>query len=193
MNEMRTCRARKPSKLRIDTCVCGSCGKEKPVNAGNWQVDTRNLRNGGFRLGKCLRCLRVDSRRRRAERAIRKATGESVSLVEAKERLSALRETIGYHCMKNWKGHCKRPGEYVEHNAGVFNDMLERQGGRCPLTGDVLTKQNVSIDHIVPVSSGGGHEVANLRLVTKDVNRARLNMSDADFIELCRKVVRTFT
>lgn len=67
--------------------------------------------------------------------------------------------------------------------------MLERQGYRCPLTGDLLTPDNCAMDHIVPMCRGGSHTKDNAQLVTIEVNRAKGGLLEEEFIELCRKVV----
>ena len=43
------------------------------------------------------------------------------------------------------------------------------------LYGDVLTKSNVSLDHLRPVSKGGKTELCNLALASKAKNEARGN------------------
>lgn len=60
----------------------------------------------------------------------------------------------------------------------------------CALTGEKLTNENISVDHIVPKSKGGSNKPENIRLVHKDANLARRALSDAEFLNLCRKVVQ---
>ena len=70
-----------------------------------------------------------------------------------------------------------------------FWRMCLRQKCRCPLTGQRLTKENISVDHIIPKSKGGSMGVDNLRLVTKDANLAKHTLLDEEFVALCRSVV----
>lgn len=56
----------------------------------------------------------------------------------------------------------------------VICQMYDEQDGRCVLTGDQL-EPNFEVDHIVPVSYGGGNEKSNLRLVNRNANRSRGN------------------
>jgi len=58
--------------------------------------------------------------------------------------------------------------------ADVICQMYEEQGGKCALTGQPLDA-SFEVDHIVPVSYGGGNERANLRLVSRSANRSRGN------------------
>lgn len=67
--------------------------------------------------------------------------------------------------------------------------LAKNQKCKCALTGVSLTNDNISLDHIQPVSLGGNNNFENLRLVTKRVNIARQNMSDQEFIQLCQLVV----
>lgn len=67
--------------------------------------------------------------------------------------------------------------------------IAKRQKLLCALTGDKLTRSNISLDHIIPRSLGGKNVKSNVRLITLQANMARGNLLDANFIELCRKVV----
>jgi CRISPR/Cas system Type II protein with McrA/HNH and RuvC-like nuclease domain len=65
----------------------------------------------------------------------------------------------------------------------------ESQSGRCAYTGDELTPDNITADHIVPVSSGGSHDLDNVALVIDQVNAMKGTLSLDEYVELCRKVV----
>jgi len=58
--------------------------------------------------------------------------------------------------------------------ADVIAELYEEQGGKCALTGLPL-EASFEVDHIVPVSYGGGNERFNIRLVNRTANRARGN------------------
>jgi 5-methylcytosine-specific restriction endonuclease McrA len=58
--------------------------------------------------------------------------------------------------------------------ADVINEMYEAQAGKCALTG-VPLEPSFEVDHIVPISYGGGNERTNLRLVNRSANRSRGN------------------
>lgn len=72
--------------------------------------------------------------------------------------------------------------------------ILERQEGKCALTGEtmtcklehgVLTPTNASLDRI---NAGGSYEPANVQLVCAVVNKWRGETSINEYIEWCRKV-----
>lgn len=83
----------------------------------------------------------------------------------------------------------KQRGDWVDHGKGEWLDLVIAQKCRCALTGERLTVDNVSIDHIIPVAKGGTNELSNLRLLTKRVNNALWDSSDEDFISLCKRVL----
>lgn len=67
--------------------------------------------------------------------------------------------------------------------------IAKRQKLLCALTGEKLTNETISVDHIIPKSQGGSNKRENIRLVHKDANLARRALSDKQFLELCKKVV----
>ena len=68
--------------------------------------------------------------------------------------------------------------------------LLERQGYRCALTGRYLRPDYCSLDHIMPRKHGGQHALANCQLVCPEANGAKGSMTQAEFLQLCREVVR---
>jgi hypothetical protein len=78
---------------------------------------------------------------------------------------------------------------YSVLHAKTLWSIWKEQRGRCALTGVRLTRDNCELDHITPISKGGGHERANLRWLQKDVNQAKRALSDVEFLELCKSVI----
>lgn len=91
-----------------------------------------------------------------------------------------------------WESTRARNGgkEVPSHSEDEFIALLEKQNYKCSLTGKRLNGENVSIDHIIPVSEGGGHELSNLQLVDKTVNKMRGALSVSEFISLCSCVAQ---
>jgi 5-methylcytosine-specific restriction endonuclease McrA len=71
--------------------------------------------------------------------------------------------------------------------------VAKRQKLICPLTGDKLTTENVSVDHIIPRSKGGKNTLDNVRLVVYYVNVAKNDLTDEEFLKLCKRVVNHFS
>jgi len=67
--------------------------------------------------------------------------------------------------------------------------MLERQHYCCALSGRPLTPDSTALDHILPVSRGGGHTLENVQVLSTAVNRAKHTLTNEEFIQLCREVV----
>jgi 5-methylcytosine-specific restriction endonuclease McrA len=97
--------------------------------------------------------------------------------------------TIGNYCERHWFG--ARASETARGTSGdAIRKLLINQNYTCPYSGDMLIPgKNASLDHKIPKSRGGTHTVANLQWITLVVNRAKSDLSDAEFIEMCRKVV----
>jgi 5-methylcytosine-specific restriction endonuclease McrA len=67
--------------------------------------------------------------------------------------------------------------------------LWKAQGGCCALTGKRLDR-TAQLDHIVPKARGGADDPCNLRWVCAEVNYAKRDLSDAEFITLCDSVMR---
>jgi len=74
-------------------------------------------------------------------------------------------------------------------------DQYEKQGGRCALTGDkiffartvkTVTSSTASLDRI---DSSKGYSKGNIQWVHKKVNQMKWDLTQEDFIKVCRKVV----
>lgn len=64
-----------------------------------------------------------------------------------------------------------------------------RQRGRCALTGRKLTRENAHLDHVLPKARGGTDLPGNLRWVCIEANLAKRDLTDAEFVALCRDVI----
>jgi 5-methylcytosine-specific restriction endonuclease McrA len=90
------------------------------------------------------------------------------------------------------KVHNKRSGGYVLKPMELWG-LLKRQRMLCGLTGRRLNRNNISLDHIVPLSKGGSNEPSNLRFVHIDANTFKMDMDDSDLLELAKDIVRTLS
>jgi 5-methylcytosine-specific restriction endonuclease McrA len=66
--------------------------------------------------------------------------------------------------------------------------LLENQQYRCALSGVLLHPDNCSLDHILPVSLGGSDSIDNLQWVSREVNKAKGNTDNNEFVLLCKRV-----
>jgi len=75
----------------------------------------------------------------------------------------------------------------AEITADDLASLWRKQRGRCALSGRKLSR-DAHLDHIIPRSKGGQSEISNLRWLDPWVNVARRNLSDEEFVGLCRQV-----
>lgn len=66
--------------------------------------------------------------------------------------------------------------------------LLKKQQFKCALSGVDLEPEDASLDHIVPFSRGGKHELSNLQIVHAAVNRMKGTLSQEEFIGWCNKI-----
>lgn len=55
----------------------------------------------------------------------------------------------------------------------IKKELFDYQGGRCEGCGNEFEWRNLVIDHIVPVSKGGGDHINNLQLLCDACNRLK--------------------
>ena len=78
----------------------------------------------------------------------------------------------------------RRAIKFALVTASDLSALWKRQRGRCALTGRKLDR-SAHLDHIVARARGGTDELSNLRWVCKEVNLARRELSDQEFLALC--------
>jgi 5-methylcytosine-specific restriction endonuclease McrA len=63
--------------------------------------------------------------------------------------------------------------------------LWKSQQGKCALSGRKLDR-SAEIDHKLPKVRGGKDTIANLQWVTREANRAKRDLTDVEFLRLCR-------
>lgn len=72
-------------------------------------------------------------------------------------------------------------------------ELFEAQGKTCPYTGRKLVPGvNANLDHKMPVSRGGKHELDNLQWVDSQINRMKTDMTHEEFLNTCRSIALRF-
>lgn len=70
--------------------------------------------------------------------------------------------------------------------------LLVQQGHRCAYTGlPIILGVNASLDHIIPQSQGGTHELSNLQWIDDGVNRMRRTMPHDQFKTYLRRLAES--
>lgn len=75
-----------------------------------------------------------------------------------------------------------------------YKDVYAKYGDHfpCALTGrplDFNKPETYEYDHIIPTSRGGDNTIDNLQIVCPEANRAKQNLTDEEFLDLCKEVV----
>jgi len=99
----------------------------------------------------------------------------------------------GKLCFEHWLRALGRSHKLNVANGGValMKRIWNEQIGVCALTGESLRPgDNASLDHIVAKAKGGETVRSNLRWVSYTSNMAKRDLSDGEFLELCRRVVK---
>lgn len=68
--------------------------------------------------------------------------------------------------------------------------LIESQQYRCALSGRPLTPETASLDHAIPLSRGGVHDISNVQVLEYRVNAAKGTMTVEEFVAMCRDVAR---
>jgi len=67
--------------------------------------------------------------------------------------------------------------------------LWKSQRGKCALSGQRLARENAHLDHKLPKRRGGGDSIENLQWLSREVNMAKRDMTDAEFIAMCANVM----
>ena len=72
--------------------------------------------------------------------------------------------------------------------ASTLEAIMKLQRGKCYYSGQTLTLENVSCDHLQPLTRGGKHVPSNVVLCTKQVNQMKGTMTESEFVSLCLEI-----
>ena len=75
-----------------------------------------------------------------------------------------------------------------QHLAKLYND----QNGKCKYCGVKLNAADTQIDHVIPLSRGGKHDLSNIALVCKDCNYLKGPRTDLEFNEFVKQYAQRF-
>ena len=87
-----------------------------------------------------------------------------------------------------------KASRFQRSSAFNYKDVYAKYGDhfQCELTGRPLTwnePHTYEYDHILPVARGGNSSIDNLQIVCIDANRAKNDMTEEEFLDLCKEVV----
>ena len=197
--------AGKPSQVRIDAVrtgwkACYDCGKDQPLENFHLRKDTFDKRDG-----RCKDCAREALRRSRAAHPERdrpnrqRAYKNQMSNPETAEKKRARERAYYAKHREKRREHSRRM--YAQNKAAYKDRARQRQMEAPPLDREyaaILERDPCSycggpggtIDHIVPISSGGDGEASNLTAACDLCNKSKQANSLLRFL-LRRCVDRT--
>lgn len=167
--------------------TCKKCGHVGP------QEDFARRTSGGpfnrkYDYSQCKPCAAALARAYRASRPGYDGTGELASVPpELRLRNSAIK-----HRVTDAKSRAASRATPHSITWQYALEVFEAQGGRCALSGIPLALEKgspwtLSLDQIRP---GEGYVVGNIQWLAWAVNRAKGDLSDEDFILMCRSVLK---
>ncbi len=84
-------------------------------------------------------------------------------------------------------GKQKEPMRFFAQN---FWDLMEKQGGRCALSGRELTPDTTEVELKEPYKKEGRTDFPNHYLVTRPLSFMARYLSESEIVEICIEVVR---
>ena len=69
-------------------------------------------------------------------------------------------------------------------------ELAKSNGFRCALSGAELKPDDASLDHIIPLSKGGAHDMQNVAVIHGAVNRMKGEMKRDEFVRWCKLIAR---
>lgn len=170
--EERRITNRHSRQVAFDAGLCTSC--KQPREAGRIERT-------------CVACSEKWSARRHAWRAKQAAAGKCTNCDSQIANVGAVCEDCWFR-RKSYR----QVGIKWDHDIDwrALRGLFESQGRRCIYTGELLVPgKNASIDHKVPISRGGKHEIENLQWVSVRVNFMKTEMTHEEFIATCLRIV----
>lgn len=185
---------------------CTKCGALRPL------TEFRFNKSKGRPSAACKECERAYQRewyarnpeegRAKAARSMRKMRADPTKHERLLEKQRAHYHEKGKHTERAyyarirendpWGWRVRNLRRNINPNITIewLRSLWDAQRGRCALTGRDLDIRTAELDHIVPKSRGGTNELDNLRLTVSEANYAKGAMTDAEFLALCRDVIR---
>jgi hypothetical protein len=115
------------------------------------------------------------------------------------ESLASVAKKLGFDCLRSLVAEYGKVDENVAKTkerkqrrgqplVRKIVEIVEKQEFRCALSGVPLLPETSNLDHKHPVSLGGTDNIDNLQWLSTEVNKAKGNMPNEDFILMCKRV-----
>ena len=189
---------RRYAKAKRDAGICASCARPVVPGLGRCEIHISSHRARKRTLkasGLCIQCREPSGGYDLCEKH-RKQKREKAAAVRASGLCNTCRQpvTIGFRwCRKCWLK--SRAYAWLgSRDAWVrLEEMWVKRGGLCALTGIELTQGTASLDHVVHRGNGGKGTISNLRWTHLIANKMRGDMTDAELVSWCRRILNHAT
>jgi len=135
--------------------------------------------------------------RRRAEEQRRRDDPETNTQIKAqqrtryanggRERQRSYYRTLQQERFFAWRARLWSARHGVKVTEQQLVELWNQQHAMCALSARAL-EADAHLDHIIPASRGGTHDISNLRWLDPAINVMRGAMSDETFIALCTDI-----
>lgn len=178
----------------MDTKICKTCKTEKPLSEFGLARNPKSKYGFNYRLNhkcykpNCKPCEAAYAREWRKRNRNYKGSGKiSKYSIEERKILSCISSKI-IGCKSNAKKRDKNI-EFTIDREQIFG-LYKKQKGLCALSGMELSIEpgslwGLSIDKIDPSK---GYTLDNVQLLCWAVNRAKGEMNQSEFIQMCRLI-----
>ncbi len=136
---------------------CSFCDAIKPLD--QFYAGSKTIA-----LAACKECSRRKHRERRALGRDNYQYKTRLKKVYPNDRAARMAKKLGVEC-----------------EVFTREEILERDGQDCYLCGDAMHPLDVTMDHVLPMSRGGGHTRQNVRLAHKSCNSRKGNKTADEY------------
>ena len=177
--------------------VCTKCGQQKTLtDGGRWKCRPcdsayrkrhyqehldHERKRGATRIAR----YRKDPIKHEKIKASQRKSYQKNGRIKQQERLAKLKITDPW----KWKATRLHPSVKGKISKDELKTLFDSQNGKCALTGRDLDLYTMELDHIIPRSKGGLNVISNVQWTCEEANQAKKNLTDDDFIKLCKEVV----
>jgi len=88
---------------------------------------------------------------------------------------------------RSWNGRVKR-GERGSRGVNLIKELISRDGDDCFYCGEDMPDDDMSIEHLISITCGGGNHLSNLSLAHKACNVMAGNMTVVEKVRLREKL-----
>lgn len=170
--------------------TCNTCSEVKDLELFHLSPTNKDGRQGHCKSCHSLKVWAWASESQKARRLIKAKERNSKPEVRARirEYLKGWNKRSVFRRLVSYSNNHKRYRPKEKLTAFNLWCLAHRQKLLCPYSGHKLTRDTLSLDHIIPLSQGGKNVLSNVQLVHKWVNVMKWDMSSEDFLAMCYRV-----